>query len=84
MGKPTGFLEIKREDRPYDEVATRVSSWKEFVKDLPDEAMKKQGGRCMDCGIPFCHTGCPVNNLIPDWNDLVYKGQWQEALLTLH
>ena len=84
MGKPTGFLEIKREDRPYDEVATRVSSWKEFVKDLPDEAMKKQGGRCMDCGIPFCHTGCPVNNLIPDWNDLVYKVQWQEALLTLH
>jgi glutamate synthase (NADPH/NADH) small chain len=84
MGKPTGFLEIKREDRPYDEVATRVSSWKEFVKDLPDEAMKKQGGRCMDCGIPFCHNGCPVNNLIPDWNDLVYKGQWQEALLTLH
>jgi len=84
MGKPTGFLEIKREERPYDEVATRVSSWKEFVKDLPDEAMKKQGGRCMDCGIPFCHTGCPVNNLIPDWNDLVYKGQWHEALLTLH
>jgi glutamate synthase (NADPH) small chain len=84
MGKPTGFLEIGRQDRPYEKVAERVSSWKEFVKPLPDEAMKKQGGRCMDCGIPFCHTGCPVNNLIPDWNDLVYKGKWRDALLTLH
>jgi len=84
MGKPTGFLEIGRQDRPYEKVAERVSSWKEFVKPLPDETMKKQGGRCMDCGIPFCHTGCPVNNLIPDWNDLVYKGKWREALATLH
>jgi glutamate synthase (NADPH/NADH) small chain len=84
MGKPTGFLEVGRQDRPYEKVPTRVSGWTEFVKELPDEVMKKQGGRCMDCGIPFCHNGCPVNNLIPDWNDLVYKGKWHEALLTLH
>ncbi|MGE4063632.1 MAG: glutamate synthase subunit beta [Rhodospirillaceae bacterium] len=84
MGKPTGFLETGREDRPYEKVPTRVGSWKEFVKELPEETMKTQGGRCMDCGIPFCHNGCPVNNLIPDWNDLVYKGKWQDALLTLH
>ncbi len=84
MGKTTGFLETGREDRPYDTVQTRVSTWKEFVHELPDDAMKKQGGRCMDCGIPFCHNGCPVNNLIPDWNDLVYKGKWREALGTLH
>ena len=84
MGKPTGFLKTGREDRPYEKVTARVSTWSEFVKDLPDDAMKKQGGRCMDCGIPFCHNGCPINNLIPDWNDLVYKGKWRDALLTLH
>ncbi len=84
MGKPTGFLEVGRQDRSYDKVSARVTSWKEFVHDLPDEVMKKQGGRCMDCGIPFCHNGCPVNNLIPDWNDLVYKNKWHEALSTLH
>jgi glutamate synthase (NADPH/NADH) small chain len=84
MGKPTGFLEIARQDRSYDKVSARVTSWKEFVHDLPDDVMKKQGGRCMDCGIPFCHNGCPVNNLIPDWNDLVYKNKWGDALATLH
>jgi glutamate synthase (NADPH/NADH) small chain len=84
MGKPTGFLEIGRLDRPYEEVSTRVKTWREFVAPLPDEDMKKQGARCMDCGIPFCHTGCPVNNLIPDWNNLVYKSQWRQALTTLH
>ncbi|MGE3334098.1 MAG: glutamate synthase subunit beta [Rhodospirillaceae bacterium] len=84
MGKPTGFLEVGRQDRSYDKVSARVTSWKEFVHDLPDEVMKKQGARCMDCGIPFCHNGCPVNNLIPDWNDLVYKNKWREALSTLH
>ncbi|MGE3475871.1 MAG: glutamate synthase subunit beta [Rhodospirillaceae bacterium] len=84
MGKPTGFLEVARQDRSYDKVSARVATWKEFVHELPDEAMKKQGGRCMDCGIPFCHNGCPVNNLIPDWNDLVYKNKWHEALTALH
>jgi glutamate synthase (NADPH) small chain len=84
MGKVTGFLEIRRTDRPYDKVAERTKTWREFVKPLPDKDLQAQGARCMDCGIPFCHTGCPVNNLIPDWNDLIYKGQWREALETLH
>jgi len=84
MGKPTGFLEIGREDRPYQKVAERVTTWREFVKPLPEDSLKKQGARCMDCGIPFCHSGCPVNNLIPDWNHLVYKGKWREALASLH
>ena len=84
MGKPTGFLEVGREDRGYDKVAERVKNWREFVKPLPESAVKAQGSRCMDCGIPFCHNGCPVNNLIPDWNHLVYKGRWREALNTLH
>jgi len=84
MGKPTGFLEVGREDRGYDKVAERVKNWHEFVKPLPETTLKAQGSRCMDCGIPFCHNGCPVNNLIPDWNHLVYKGRWREALSTLH
>ncbi len=84
MGKPTGFLEVGREDRGYEKVAERTKTWREFVQPLADDAVKAQGGRCMDCGIPFCHNGCPVNNLIPDWNDLVYKGRWREALTTLH
>jgi glutamate synthase (NADPH) small chain len=84
MGKVTGFLEIRRTDRPYEKVAERAKTWREFVKPLPDKDLQGQGARCMDCGIPFCHTGCPVNNLIPDWNHLVYKGQWKEALETLH
>ncbi|MGE5567130.1 MAG: glutamate synthase subunit beta [Parcubacteria group bacterium] len=84
MGKPTGFLEIERHDRTYDKVEERLKTWKEFVHPLPTAEVSKQGARCMDCGIPFCHSGCPVNNLIPDWNDLVYKGEWREALDTLH
>jgi glutamate synthase (NADPH/NADH) small chain len=84
MGKPTGFLEIERRDRPYDKVEARIKSWKEFVKPLPQAEVRQQGARCMDCGIPFCHNGCPVNNMIPDWNNLVYRDQWQEALETLH
>jgi glutamate synthase (NADPH) small chain len=84
MGKPTGFLEIKRQERGYEKVAERVQGWQEFVKPLKDDELKAQGARCMDCGIPFCHNGCPVNNLIPDWNHLTYKGRWQEALHTLH
>jgi glutamate synthase (NADPH/NADH) small chain len=84
MGKPTGFLEIERRDRPYDKVEARIKSWKEFVKPLPASEVRQQGARCMDCGIPFCHNGCPVNNMIPDWNNLVYRDQWQDALETLH
>src|SRR5882724_6790545 len=93
MGKPTGFLEINRElpkDRP---PLDRVADWKEFHIHMPEADLKKQGARCMDCGIPFCHTGqlvsgmasgCPIHNLIPEWNDLVYRGLWREALERLH
>ena len=84
MGRPTGFLEIEREDRGYDKPEIRRRSWQEFVKPLPDPENRKQAARCMDCGIPFCHDGCPVNNLIPDWNNLVYRDQWKAALKTLH
>ncbi|MDP1961789.1 MAG: glutamate synthase subunit beta [Reyranella sp.] len=84
MGLPTGFLEIERKDRPYEKVEKRLKSWKEFVLPLPPAEIGKQGARCMDCGIPFCHNGCPVNNLIPDWNDLVRRDRWQEALEMLH
>ena len=84
MGKVTGFLEIDRQDRPYSKVAERVKSYKEFVQPLPEAKLREQGARCMDCGVPFCHTGCPVNNMIPDWNDLVYRGEWAAAVETLH
>jgi glutamate synthase (NADPH/NADH) small chain len=84
MGKPTGFLELGRRDRPYDKVAQRIGNWREFVRPLPDSEIQGQGSRCMDCGVPFCHNGCPVNNLIPDWNNLVYRNRWREALETLH
>src|SRR5580700_1777613 len=84
MGKPTGFLEIERRDRGYAKVAARRASWKEFVKPLPEPELRDQAARCMDCGIPFCHEGCPVNNIIPTWNDLVYRNQWRVALATLH
>jgi glutamate synthase (NADPH/NADH) small chain len=84
MGLPTGFLEIERKDRPYEKVEKRLKSWKEFVLPLPAAEVSRQGARCMDCGIPFCHNGCPVNNLIPDWNELVRRDRWQEALEVLH
>ncbi len=84
MGKPTGFLEYERHDRPYEKADLRRRSWKEFVKPLSDPENLNQAARCMDCGIPFCHDGCPVNNLIPDWNNLVYRDQWQAALRVLH
>jgi len=84
MGKPTGFLEYPRHDRTYAPAADRVQHFREFVIPLKDAEVSKQGARCMDCGIPFCHQGCPVNNIIPDWNDLVYRGEWQEALGVLH
>ncbi len=84
MGKPTGFLEIQRRDRGYAPVADRVQHYREFVIPLPANEVTEQGARCMDCGIPYCHNGCPVNNLIPDWNDLVYRDKWQEAIRELH
>jgi len=84
MGKPTGFIEYERLDRSYAPAADRVQHFREFVIPLPDNELSQQGARCMDCGIPFCHEGCPVNNIIPDWNDLVYHGNWQEALSVLH
>jgi glutamate synthase (NADPH) small chain len=84
MGKITGFMEFERRDRPYAPISERVKVYKEFVRALPDDEMGRQGGRCMDCGIPFCQTGCPVNNIIPDWNDLVYRNRWREALENLH
>jgi glutamate synthase (NADPH/NADH) small chain len=84
MGLPTGFLEIPRQDRPYEKVENRLKTWREFVLPLSPEEVGRQGARCMDCGIPFCHNGCPVNNLIPDWNDLVRRGKWREALESLH
>ncbi|MFX8262520.1 glutamate synthase, partial [Acinetobacter baumannii] len=77
MGKPTGFLEFERHDRAYAPVEERLKSYKEFVIPLADAELKQQAGRCMDCGIPFCHNGCPINNQIPDWNDLVYTGAWK-------
>jgi glutamate synthase (NADPH/NADH) small chain len=84
MGKPTGFLEIERHDRGYGDIAERLSNWNEFVRPLPEGEVVGQAARCMDCGIPFCHQGCPVNNIIPDWNDLVYRSHWQDALEVLH
>lgn len=84
MGQPTGFLEIERKDRPYEKVEARLKHWREFVLPLPPTEVSKQGARCMDCGIPFCHNGCPVNNLIPDWNELVRRDRWQDALEVLH
>src|SRR5438552_14219636 len=93
MGKITGFLEYEREDRDYEPVEERVKHWREFMLPLPEADTRTQAARCMDCGIPYCqgHTdasgaprGCPVNNQIPDWNDLVYRGNWEEAARNLH
>ncbi|NOU75947.1 glutamate synthase small subunit [Paenibacillus sp. LMG 31458] len=93
MGKPTGFIEHRREVASEAAPLVRIGHWKEFATPLTEDKLQTQGSRCMDCGIPFCHTGalisgmaagCPVNNLIPEWNDLVYRGQWREALDRLH
>ena len=84
MGNPTGFLEIDKKERNYEDPKDRLKHFKEFIVPLTNEEVSKQGSRCMDCGIPYCHQGCPVNNLIPDWNDLVYKHEWKKALETLH
>src|SRR6202158_5045356 len=84
MGKDTGFMECTREMPARRPVSERVNDWFEIYLDFPEEKIRKQGARCMDCGVPFCHTGCPVNNIIPDWNDLVYNGRWREAIRQLH
>ncbi|HEX2760085.1 MAG TPA: NAD(P)-binding protein, partial [Rhizomicrobium sp.] len=84
MGKITGFLEIERQDRPSEKPEVRLNNYKEFVHNLPAPQVSQQAARCMDCGIPFCHQGCPVNNLIPDWNNLVYRDQWRTASENLH
>jgi glutamate synthase (NADPH/NADH) small chain len=84
MGKVTGFLEHTRELPQRRPVAERVSDWFEVYQDFPDAKVQTQGARCMDCGVPFCHNGCPLNNVIPDWNDLVYRDRWREAIRALH
>ncbi|HYS47571.1 MAG TPA: glutamate synthase subunit beta [Xanthobacteraceae bacterium] len=84
MGKVTGFLEIERRDRRYAPASDRIRHFKEFVIPLSEEATRDQAARCMNCGIPYCHNGCPVNNQIPDWNDLVYRGDWYTACINLH
>ena len=84
MGKVTGFLEIDRRDRKYLPAADRIRNYREFIIPLGDEGTRDQAARCMNCGIPYCHNGCPVNNQIPDWNDLVYTGKWEEASVNLH
>ncbi|MDR1062848.1 MAG: glutamate synthase subunit beta [Azoarcus sp.] len=84
MGKPTGFLEFPRQVQEYLPVAERIGNYKEFVLKLADDKAQIQGARCMDCGIPFCNNACPVNNIIPDWNDLIFRGQWQRAIAVLH
>src|SRR5208282_5210074 len=82
MGKPTGFKEISRETPKRREVKLRLLDWSEVYLDFADEKLRKQGARCMDCGVPFCNSnqGCPLGNIIPEWNDLVYRNRWQDAL----
>jgi glutamate synthase (NADPH/NADH) small chain len=84
MGKPTGFIEIHRKKPPTRPVAERLKDWNEVYLPYPQEQLQQQGARCMDCGIPFCHQGCPLGNLIPDWNDLVYRDRWATAIDRLH
>ena len=84
MGKTTGFLEYTRETPERRPPAERINDWNEIYNPFPEERIRQQGARCMDCGVPFCHTGCPVTNIIPDWNDLVFRGRWKEASRVLH
>jgi glutamate synthase (NADPH/NADH) small chain len=84
MGKETGFIEIARKERKYAPVAVRIQHFQEFIIPLSESELNHQGARCMDCGIPYCHQGCPINNIIPDWNDLVYRGRWRQAIEVLH
>ena len=84
MGKITGFQEYARETAPRRPIAERINDSFEIYQPLPEEKLRTQGARCMDCGVPFCHTGCPIDNIIPDWNDLVYRGRWKDAIRRLH
>ena len=84
MGKVTGFIEFQRLQEAAEDSGSRVRHYREFVMHLSDQQAQQQGARCMDCGIPFCQSGCPVNNIIPDFNDLVFNNQWRAALDTLH
>jgi glutamate synthase (NADPH) small chain len=84
MGKVTGFMEIQREVPARRAVAERINDWFEVYQPFPEENVRQQGARCMDCGVPFCHTGCPLTNIIPDWNDMVYRDRWRDAIRTLH
>src|SRR5262245_9532401 len=84
MGKVTGFIEFKRDKQPYRPVAERLTDWRQVMLPWPVHQLQRQGARCMDCGIPFCHQGCPLGNLIPDWNDLMYRDKWREAIDRLH
>ena len=84
MGETTGFMQWERELPQYRPVPVRLRDWKEVYEDFPHDKLQRQAGRCMDCGIPFCNNGCPLGNLIPDWNDLVYRGHWQDAIDRLH
>src|SRR5215218_6593997 len=84
MGKPTGFKEIPRQLPHRRPVELRLLDWNEVYTDFPKQSLRDQGARCMDCGIPFCHNGCPLGNIIPEWNDLVYKGRWKDALAMLY
>ena len=77
MGKTTGFMEIRKKDRKYLDIDSRITNYNEFVVPLTNDETKDQAARCMDCGVPYCHSGCPVNNQIPDWNDLVYLDNWR-------
>src|SRR6202011_2113610 len=84
MGKITGFMEIKRETPARRPVTERLQDWREYDLKMPEDKLRAQGARCMDCGIPFCHKGCPLGNIIPDWNDLIYRGRWKDAIDRLH
>ena len=84
MARITGFLEYGRVDTPHRPVAQRLRDWREVQLDPPEETVREQAARCMDCGVPFCNSGCPLGNLIPDWNDLAYREKWREALERLH
>ena len=83
MGKATGFIEIARAKHPVRPVGERLRDWHEVYEPYPESGLKNQAARCMDCGIPFCHSGCPLGNLIPDFNDAVYRGKWKEAYVAL-
>ena len=84
MGKIGGFLEIERETPSRRPVKERLRDWREYEHKMPEDKLRAQGARCMDCGIPFCHKGCPLGNIIPDWNDLVYRGRFKDAIARLH